>query len=160
MSISDMIVVMKEGVVQQIGRPQQVYDEPVNLFVAKFLGTPPINVFAARVRNGQLCIGGQPVLPVGGVPDREVWTAIRPEGFVPAADGALCCALGGVEVMGRDISVVASHPDCANTSLRAIVSAENLAGLTGDTVRFTLKPSKVLLFDKDSEERITFPVQG
>ena len=45
MSISDMIVVMKDGVVQQIGKPQEVYDNPVNLFVARFLGTPPINVF-------------------------------------------------------------------------------------------------------------------
>ena len=47
MSISDMIVVMKEGVVQQIGKPQEVYDNPVNLFVAKFLGTPPINISRA-----------------------------------------------------------------------------------------------------------------
>ena len=45
MSISDMIVVMKLGVVQQTGKPQEVYDDPTNLFVAKFLGTPPINVF-------------------------------------------------------------------------------------------------------------------
>ena len=45
MSISDLIVVMKEGVIQQIGKPQEVYDNPVNLFVARFLGTPPINVF-------------------------------------------------------------------------------------------------------------------
>ena len=45
MSISDKIVVMKDGKVQQIGAPQQVYDDPANLFVARFLGTPPINVF-------------------------------------------------------------------------------------------------------------------
>ncbi len=50
MSISDRIVVMRDGVVQQIGKPQEVYDNPVNLFVAKFLGTPPINVFDGRVR--------------------------------------------------------------------------------------------------------------
>src|SRR5699024_3603164 len=45
MSISDRIVVMKQGVVQQVGKPQDVYDSPVNLFVAKFLGTPPIGVY-------------------------------------------------------------------------------------------------------------------
>ena len=50
MSISDLIVVMRSGVVQQIGKPQQVYDHPVNLFVAQFLGTPPINVFEGRCR--------------------------------------------------------------------------------------------------------------
>ena len=48
MSISDRIVVMSRGVIQQIGKPQEVYDNPVNLFVAKFLGTPPINVFVKR----------------------------------------------------------------------------------------------------------------
>ena len=58
MSISDMIVVMKKGVLQQIGKPQDVYDDPANLFVAKFLGTPPINVFKGYVKNEQLYIGG------------------------------------------------------------------------------------------------------
>ena len=57
MSISDMIVVMKLGVVQQVGKPQEIYDNPTNLFVAKFLGTPPINVFAGRVVNEQLYLG-------------------------------------------------------------------------------------------------------
>ena len=51
MSISDEIVIMKLGVVQQIGKPQDVYDSPANLFVAKFLGTPPINVFSGCVKN-------------------------------------------------------------------------------------------------------------
>ena len=54
MSISDMIVVMKDGVVQQIGKPQDVDDDPANLFVANFLGTPPINVFSGQVKGGTL----------------------------------------------------------------------------------------------------------
>ena len=57
MSISDMIVVMKKGVLQQIGEPQKVYDDPANLFVAKFLGTPPINVFSGYVKDEKLYIG-------------------------------------------------------------------------------------------------------
>ena len=57
MSISDFIVVMKAGVVQQIGKPQAVYDDPDNLFVAKFLGTPPINVFNGSVKGGKVYIG-------------------------------------------------------------------------------------------------------
>ena len=56
MSISDLIVVMKDGILQQIGRPQEVYDEPVNMFVAKFLGTPQINMFDGRVSGGALYI--------------------------------------------------------------------------------------------------------
>lgn len=58
-SISDQIVVMKDGSVQQTGRPQDVYDDPANLFVAKFLGTPPINVFSGRVSGGRLLLSGR-----------------------------------------------------------------------------------------------------
>jgi len=56
MSISDFIVVMKFGEIQQIGKPQDVYDEPVNLFVAKFLGSPAINVFDGKIKNDKLYI--------------------------------------------------------------------------------------------------------
>lgn len=58
-SISDQIVVMKDGSVQQTGRPQDVYDDPANLFVTKFLGTPPINVFSGRVSGGRLLLSGR-----------------------------------------------------------------------------------------------------
>lgn len=59
MSISDFIVVMKLGVIQQIGKPQDVYDEPANLFVAKFLGSPAINVFNGEIKNNKLYINGK-----------------------------------------------------------------------------------------------------
>ena len=155
MSISDEIVVMKDGVVQQIGRPQEVYDSPVNLFVAKFLGTPPIHVFRGEVQNGQLLLGGAAVLAVPGAPEGPVTAAVRPEGFVLAENGPLVCALNGVEVMGRDISVVCRHPDCENAVIRAIISAENTVPV-GGTVRFALKPRKVFLFDADTERRLPF----
>ncbi len=156
MSISDLIVVMKDGVVQQIGQPQQVYDSPVNLFVAKFLGTPPINVFEGDVKGGRLYIGTEAVLEVPQVQDQAVTAAIRPEGFVLSGNGALGCDLNRVEVMGRDISVVSTHPRCENAAIRSIISAENMAQIKGSTVRFDLKPSKVFLFAKESEQRIFF----
>ena len=156
MSISDRIVVMSAGVVQQIGKPQEVYDCPVNLFVAKFLGTPPINVFDARVEKEMLYIGKEAVLPVKGVKDGEVYAAVRPEGFVLEENGPLSCGLQRVEVMGRDISVVAAHENCHAPTVRAIISAENLASIAGNTVRFALKPAKVHLFDHETEARIAF----
>ncbi len=154
MSISDRIVVMKEGIIQQIDEPQKVYDDPVNLFVAKFLGTPPIGVYRGTVREGQLYIGEAPVLSVPGVANGEIIAAIRPEGYVVDPAGALVCQLKNVEVMGRDISIVCTHPACENTAVRAIVSAENLASLTGTDVRFSLKPAKVHLFDPATEKRV------
>ena len=154
MSISDMIVVMKDGVVQQIGRPQEVYDDPVNLFVAKFLGTPPINVFAGRIENEKLFIGNEAVADARGIEDQEIWVGVRPEGFVMNENGSFGCELKGVEVMGRDISVVCAHKDCENANVRAIISAENRVDVSADKVRFDLKPGKVFAFRKDSGKRI------
>ena len=96
MSISDMIVVMKLGVVQQVGKPQDIYDDPTNLFVAKFLGTPPINVFSGRIESGKLYIGEDVVLDVKGVNDRAVTVAIRPEGFELDENGAFVCEMSNV----------------------------------------------------------------
>ena len=156
MSISDMIVVMKDGVVQQIGRPQAVYDDPVNLFVSKFLGTPPINVFEGRVKGGRLFIGDEAVLDAPGAKDGEIWAGIRPEGFIPDANGPFTCRLRGVEVMGRDISVVCAHDSCEAAQIRAIISAENAIDEAAKAVRFSLKPRKVHLFDRAGEARIRF----
>ena len=159
MSISDMIVVMKDGVVQQIGRPQDVYDDPVNLFVAKFLGTPPINVFTGQVRSGTLFVGEDEILDVPNVNNREVYVGIRPEGFILQEVGPLCCQLSGVEVMGRDTSVVSTHPAMEGAAIRSIIPAENKIDTESSAVRFALKPNKVFLFDRVSEERIPFTAE-
>ena len=156
MSISDLIVVMKDGVVQQIGKPQAVYDSPVNLFVAKFLGTPPINVFDGEVKDGQLYIGEEAVLAVPGVANQSVTAAIRPEGFTLSETGALSCDLSRVEVMGRDISVVSTHPKSQNVTIRSIISTENAVNTASQKVRFDLKPNKVFLFHKETGARIDF----
>lgn len=158
MSISDMIVVMKDGMVQQIGRPQEVYDSPANLFVAKFLGTPPVNVFQGQIKGGTLYLDIDPVLELSGASDGPVYAGVRPEGFLLRKDGALGCELSGVEVMGRDISVVASNKASMMPAIRAIIGAENLAEISADAVqvRFDLKPNKVFLFRPETEERILF----
>ena len=156
MSISDMIVVMKLGVVQQIGAPQDVYDDPANLFVAKFLGTPPINVFKGRVENGKLLLGENAVMNVPGVADREVFVGIRPEGFAPEENGPFVCDLKNVEVMGRDMSVVCEHSSSVNPLIRAIINSDYKVDFSNSTIAYSLKPHKVFLFDAETEERIRF----
>ena len=158
MSISDMIVVMKLGVVQQIGKPQEVYDDPVNLFVAKFLGTPPINVLEGKVVGGKVYIGEDAVLEVSGVEDQDVYIGIRPEGFELDENGTLNCQLSNVEVMGRDVSIVSTNPASLNPVIRSIINADNKFDITASTVSFSLKPHKVFLFDAETEERIYFEV--
>lgn len=156
MSISDLIVVMKLGVVQQIGKPQDIYDDPTNLFVAKFLGTPPINVFKGRVESDKLYVGDKAVLDVKGVENQNVTVAIRPEGFILDEKGALTCELSNVEVMGRDVSVVSHHEDSLNPIIRSIINAENKIDLSAKTVSYSLKANKVFLFNAETEERIYF----
>ena len=173
MSISDMIVVMNAGVVQQIGKPQEVYDDPVNLFVAKFLGTPPINVFEGSIQDGRLYIGEDAVMDMeeyegeaaseaekvqdkeaGSGSGRQVYVGIRPEGFILRQDGPFCCQLAGVEVMGRDISVVSTNKAALAPAVRSIISTEDREKIHGTQVRFALRTRKVFLFDKETGERI------
>ena len=160
MSISDRIVVMKDGLLMQQGKPQQVYDDPANLFVAKFLGTPPINVFEGNVQKGRLLLAGQDALAVPGAPDGTVWVGIRPEGFTPDPNGPVVCGLSRVEVLGRDVSIVCTHPACQADTIRAIIPSRNLVNAGDTTVHFALKPDKVFLFDKADERRLPFALPG
>ena len=156
MSISDMIIVMKDGALHQVGKPQEVYDDPTNLFVAKFLGTPPINVFDAQVKDSKLYIGEDAVLDVPGVDDQPVYAAIRPEGFMLDENGPFSCKLSGVEVMGRDFSVLSTNSACHSNPIRAIISTDNKVNTDKEFIKFSLKPHKVHLFHKETEERIHF----
>jgi len=179
MSISDTIVVMKDGVVQQIGRPQEVYDDPHNLFVAKFLGTPPINVFSGSLRGGRIFIGEDDVFDIRDLApdsgtvrpgadgvrkgpgklakdagDTDVWIGIRPEGFYVDEKGPLACALKGVEVMGRDVTVLSSHPAFDGETIRTIVDSENRPDTAKREVRFRVRPGKIFVFDRESGDRL------
>ncbi len=159
MSISDVIVVMKLGVVQQIGKPQDVYDDPKNLFVATFLGTPPINVLEGKVQGGKVYIGDEAVMNVSGVEDQNVYIGIRPEALEPNDNGVLTCRLNNVEVMGRDASVVSSHENSVNPVVRAIISSDIKVDTTAETVKFNIKPHKFFLFNKETEQRLYFEVK-
>ena len=157
MSISDLIIVMKLGVVHQIGKPQEVYDDPHNLFVAEFLGTPPINVFYGTVKDEALYIGDEKVLSVPGISDQNVYAGIRPEGFILDENGPLTCTLKNVEVMGRDISVISTHSKTkTDKDIRSIISTDNTVDRASGKVRFSLKPHKVHLFSLETEERLYF----
>ncbi len=154
MSISDTIVVMKDGILQQMGKPQEIYDEPVNLFVAKFLGTPQINVFEGKISGGKVYIDDRSVLDAPGISDQDVYVAIRPEGFIVDKNGPLKCRFVNREVMGRDTSVVALHDRFLGDNIRAIIPSEEVVDHEDGTVSFSLKPFKVRLFNKTTEERI------
>ena len=155
MSISDQIVVMKLGEMQQMGRPQDVYNSPANLFVAQFLGTPPINVFKGEVKGEKILVGKDVVGEAKGINDRPVYVAIRPEGFVLASDkdkNVLHANCEMIQVMGRDISVVATNENCFKPTFKAIISADD--EVKAGEVKLAVKPHKLFIFDNETEDRI------
>ena len=154
MSISDLIVVMKEGVLQQIGKPQEVYDQPVNQFVAQFLGTPPINMFEGEIKDEKLMIGDEAVLPARGLKDQLVNVGIRPEGFILDPNGPFTVHLVRPEILGRDVSALLEHPKSSAPMFRSIISADDWTHLGSGEIRFALKPHKVFLFDPQSGIRL------
>ena len=152
MSISDIIVVMKLGVVQQMDAPQKVYDDPANLFVAQFLGAPPINTFEGRIEGGKVYIGDEAVMETT-IADQEVYIGIRPEGFEIEETGRFTVNVQNVEVMGRDISVIGTHSACLKPTLRIIIDADNHVANSG-SIKLRIKPNKIFLFNKETEERL------
>jgi len=153
MSISDLIVVMKKGVLQQIDRPQDVYDNPANLFVAKFLGTPPINVFKGYIKEKTVYIGEEKIMKVD-LPDQDLHIGIRPEGFIVNPKGKLTLDLSNIEVMGRDSSLVCNHEFAESEIIRAIIDADTPVNPVDGKVKVNVKPNKIFLFNYETEERI------
>lgn len=161
MSICDEMVVMCEGVIQQVGKPQDIYDDPTNLFVAKFLGTPPIGVYNGHSEGGHLYIGNDCVLDTD-LPDGEKLIGIRPEGYIPDENGRLHSKLIGVEVMGRDTGIISSNESLEAPTVRSIISSDTVLPTSSETsgeISFSLKPNKVLVFDKNSGERVRFTLK-
>jgi multiple sugar transport system ATP-binding protein len=143
---------MKLGVIQQMDEPQKVYDDPKNLFVAKFLGTPPINVFAGEIKKGKVYIG-EDLIMTTNQKDQKIWIGIRPEGFEIAEDGVLNAEIAQIEVMGRDISIVAKNACTENPTFRVIVDADSKFNPVG-AIKFNIKPNKIFLFNQETEERL------
>jgi len=156
MSISDQIVVMKLGEEQQMDAPQTVYNNPANLFVAQFLGTPPINVFDGKIKGGKIYIGKDVVFETKKkIKDQDLFIAIRPEGMkIEKTDAAvgLTADIDMVQVLGRDLYIIAKNKNCHKPTFKVIISSEEQ--LKTGKIRFKLNKNKFFIFDKETQERI------
>ncbi len=152
MSISDFIVVMKLGVIQQIDEPQRVYEEPANLFVAKFLGSPAINVFDGELKGGKLLLNGKEIDKDAAYKgeDRPVKIAVRPESFEYVAKGGnIPVTVSIVEQIGRDITVNGVVKGQEN-KIKAIIPSELRHNILGkDEVSF--KAKRLYVFEETGE---------
>ena len=171
MTLGTRIVVMKDGVVQQVDTPQNLYNAPGNLFVAGFIGSPQMNFLDAKVKvNGNdvtLTVGKYNMkLPAskakavidGGYDGKTVVMGIRPENvhdsqmFIETSkDSVVECKINVYELLGAEVYL---YFDCEGFPMTARVDPRTTAR-SGDTVKFALDMEKVHLFDKETEITIT-----
>ena len=155
MSISDRIVLMKAGVLQQNDLPQRLYNEPANQFVADFLGNPPINNIPGAVEDGVFTVKGSKAccaMPLfeGIENGRKVNLSVRSESFYLDENGPLTCEVTRVYQMGKEEMAYLSF---GGVDFRAYIDSEE--GLKkGDTVRLNVKKRGVFVFDSETGERI------
>ena len=157
MSISDKIVVMKLGEEQQIDTPQNVYNSPANLFVAQFLGTPPINVFNGRIADHKVYIGDDFIYETDkDIPDQDLYVAIRPEGMniinEETTNPHFEAEIDSIQVLGRDLFIIAKNANCTKPTFKAIISSDNV--ISHGKVHVEVKPNKLFIFNKENEQRI------
>src|SRR5690554_1688892 len=157
MSISDEIMLMNFGEEQQTGVPQEVYDEPENLFVASFLGTPPIGLYDVELKGGKVYLDDTVIFEskkLAKEKDRKVVMGVRPEGYEPNPNGKVKLNRLFVETIGRDLSIVATHENARTESFRVIISAKNIKLGEQDVVAFDLDPNKTYIFDEEDGRRL------
>ena len=149
MSISDQIIILNFGKEMQRGKPQDIYNSPDNLFVAKFLGNPPINVFRGTIKKNVLYANGEKILDKTA-PDGEYEVGIRPEDFkVTKSDNYVHIKDSITDVIGRDSMVRFAFGD---VKIRALIDSEELQNVK--EIKLTVKEEKIHLFDLETEVEI------
>ncbi|AIN60065.1 MULTISPECIES: ABC transporter ATP-binding protein [Pseudomonas] len=172
MTLGDKVAVMKDGIIQQFGTPQQIYNDPANLFVASFIGSPPMNFIPVRLmkQDGRvlaLLDSGQArcELPLGVAADelegREIILGVRPEQIsLGAAEGngmpAIRAEVQVTEPTGPDLLVFVT----LNQTKVCCRLAPDVACRVGDSLNLQFDPARVLLFDAGSGERLDLAASG
>ena len=134
MTMGTRIAVMRDGVIQQVDTPDRVYDRPANLFVAQFIGSPPMNLWEGD-RQGRPCMVG-----------------IRPEHVRPSGPDGVRATVTGVEHTGRESLVFLAVPGMAGLTMAA---EAGYTAAVGETVHVALDQHKLHFFDKETGERIS-----
>ena len=153
MSISDHIILMKLGVLQQYDKPQYLYDQPANCFVADFLGNPPINKIEGVVRGGKVLLGDEEVdsrVKVDNVPDgTKVYLSFRAESVILDDKSPLRAKVVLTSVMGKEI--ITSFI-LGGKEVRGYMNSD--AELARDQdIGISFKKTGVFVFDFESGER-------
>ncbi|WP_314451504.1 ABC transporter ATP-binding protein [uncultured Granulicatella sp.] len=155
LSISDKIILLNEGVIQHHDDPQNLYLEPNNLFVAKFIGNPIINILEVEVKDGVITHPSFTLQASELVESRfrkeleqgHYSLGLRPEDLVPSENGLFTVTVTAVELIGRERIL---HFTLGEQNIKSIVSVEHKIE-EGDTLSFDLLRHKLFLFDQNGE---------
>jgi multiple sugar transport system ATP-binding protein len=152
MTMADKIVVMHDGIVEQMGAPLDLYDKPANLFVAGFIGSPAMNVLEGRFEGNGFVVGDL-VLPLASAPPasagQPAFYGIRPEHFRLTGEG-IPAQVVVVEPTGSETQVVATVGGREITC----VFRERITAQPGETLRIAPDPALVHLFDQKTGRRL------
>ena len=162
MTMGDRVAVMRDGVVQQCDTPRALYDQPANVFVAGFIGSPAMNLLDATVENGGMRIGTTVLSVKGDVPapsGARITVGLRPESLELSSPGnALSAVVTVVEELGAEAYVHAKltgGADASQTSSNLIVRVPpRHAPVKGETINVAPMPDATLYFDQASGRRI------
>src|SRR5215472_16038394 len=147
-TMADRIICMRAGRIEQIGTPDDLYREPQSLFIAGFIGSPPINLIRGDTRDGVMCAGSV-VFPFEGAPG-AVTVGLRPEHLRFSGSG-LSGRVAQLEPMGREILyVVDTDAGC----LRVLEHGSVASHAVGEPVRIGFSPDDSLVFDAASERLV------
>ena len=156
MTMAKRVAVMKEGVLQQVGPPTEVYDKPANLFVARFIGNPPMNTLPGAVEGGTITVAGGniPAPARSAALPKEVVVGVRPERLtVGSPDGpGFRVRLRVVESLGHEQLLVCDAED--GTAIVARLDPDEVAPAEGSTVTLMADAGHLHLFDPTTTERI------
>ena len=158
MTLGDRVVVLDDGVVQQVDTPEQLYRQPANTFVARFIGSPSMNLLHGNAVEGTLRVGPY-ALPLPARVGGPVLVGVRPEDFVVSSEGSLP---GRVEITERLGPEVLVHFRVDGVTVADLAATENSTELAntliarldagfhatrGDEIRFDVLPERIRLFD-------------
>ena len=152
MTLADRVAVMSHGRIQQLGTPEEIYDDPKNLFVAGFIGSPAMNLIQGETEGGRFLVEGAPITTVGSGARGGVVLGVRPEDLELTEPGAgsFDAAVYASELTGESVLVTV---EIAGRRIAAKADRHTRKAI-GETVGIRIDPAHTYVFDAASGERL------
>ena len=150
MTLGDRIVVINNGIVEQVGTPKEIYKNPNTKFVAEFIGSPQMNLFKCKIENGIVKIGDNQIKLDNPINLDDATVGIRPDDMIVSENGLYNCKANLVEYLGSDM-IIYSSMDNQDFSLKLSSKID----LKADEIfKFDIPSSLLHIFDNSTDQRV------